>query len=414
MVNLEEFIRSSTLSRREVGRRALAMALTAPAIGALLAACGGDDDDDSGGDDTGAQDATATPTVVISADMSGAATQTAEAEAAGSDATEAPAEPTATTASTGSDTPKDGGSASFIRDGDADLYDPVLNDSNSTIWLIFSLYQSLVRSDRMATGIEPAISESWDISDDGLVYTFHLRPGIMFADGSELSTDDVIWSLERARDTEESPWSFTLTNAGEITAPDDSTIEITLGAGDASFLAAVSMFNSSIISKAYVEENGVDILKDHSMGTGPFYLKEWAVSQYTLLARNEHYWDEGLPHLDEVKVITVPDSNSAILQLQGGEVDGVIGQISIPFNRVAELQGDPDLNVLLATASYNYFARVNVAFPEPNPPYDDLLVRQAMAYAIDYDQLIETVQYGIAERSTTIIPNGALYHNPEH
>ncbi|MEZ4520744.1 MAG: ABC transporter substrate-binding protein [Thermomicrobiales bacterium] len=415
MATIDELLLKNSLSRRDFARRALGLALAAPAVSALLAACGGDDDDDDdddSGESTSAESAQEpTATVVISADMSGAATQTAEAEAGAGEATEVPDEPTPTTAAADGEI-KEGGSASFIRDSDADLYDPVLNDSNSTIWLVFSMYQSLVRSDRTATGIEPAIAESWDISDDGLVYTFHLRPGVKFADGSELSTEDVIWSLERARDSEESPWSFTLANAADITAPDDSTIEITLSAGDAAFLAAVSMFNSSIISKAYVEENGEDILKDHSMGTGPFYLKEWAVSEYTLLARNEYYWEEGLPHLDEVKVITVPDSNSAILQLQGGEVDGVIGQISIPYNRVAELQSDPDINVILATASYNYFARVNTAFPEPNPPFDDLKVRQAMAYAIDYDQLIETVQFGIAERSTTIIPNGALYHNP--
>lgn len=417
MAELEKLLMDRTLSRRSFARRALALTLATPAVGALLAACGGDDDDDDdeGDEDTGAGDdqAEATSTLVISADMSGAATQTAEADAAGEEETEEDEEPEPTeTTATSSDEPQAGGIATFIRDNDADLYDPPMNDSNAAIWLIFSMYQSLVRSDRTATGIEPAVAESWEISDDGLIYTFNLRPGIKFADGTDLSPDDVIWSLERARDSEESPWSFTLVNAEEIVAADDATIEITLGAGDAAFLAGVSMFNASIISKAFVEENGEEYLNDHSMGTGPFYLKEWAVSEYTLLARNEHYWEEGLPYLDEVKIVTVPDSNSAILQLQGGEVDGVIGQISIPFNRVSELQADPNLNVVLSTASYNYFAMLNVANPEPNVPFDDLLVRQAMAYAIDYDQLIETVQFGIAERSSTIIPNGALFHDP--
>jgi peptide/nickel transport system substrate-binding protein len=200
----------------------------------------------------------------------------------------------------------------------------------------------------------------------------------------------------------------------DISAPDDSTVVLTLAEGQAAILAALAMFNSYVVSQAWVEANGVEALANQSMGTGPFYIKEWATSQYTILARNEYYWEEGLPYLDEVRINTVPDSNSAILQLQGGEVDGVIGQLSIPFNRVAELQGDSDLNVIIAPAAYNYFARVNVAWPEPNPPFDDPLVRLAMAHAIDYDTLIETVQFGIAEESNSIIPRGALFWNPDN
>ncbi len=407
MSELEKLLFENSLSRRSFAKRAVAMALAVPAVGTLLAACGGDDDDD---DDSGGDSGSSEPTetLEISADMSGAATQTAEAGGGNTEET------AAATETMPSGEAVSGGSAVFIRDVDADLYDPVLNDSNAVIWMIYSIYQGLVKTDDTATGIEPNIAESWEISDDAATYTFALRDGVMFSDGSELVTDDIIFSLERARDSEESPWSFTLANVDTITAPDDSTIEIQLVTGEAAFLAAISMFNSTIISKAWFEENGEEALASQSMGTGPYAIGEWAVSEYTTLVKNEHYWEEGLPYLDEIKVVTVPDSNSAILQLQGGEVDGVIGQTSIPFNRVEELQGDPDLQVILSTASYNYFARVNVAYPDPNPPFDDPHVRKAMSLAIDYDQLIETVQFGIAERTNTIIPNGALYHDDSY
>jgi peptide/nickel transport system substrate-binding protein len=237
---------------------------------------------------------------------------------------------------------------------------------------------------------------------------------VKFSDGSDMTVDDIVWSLERARDTEESPWSFTLVNAAEISAPSADTVQIVLNEGQAAFLAALAMFNSTIVSQAWVEENGEEALASISMGTGPFAITEWATSQYTILTRNEHYWEEGLPYLDEVKVTTVPDSNSAILQVQGGEIDGIVGQLSIPYNRVADLQADSNLDVLISPAAYNYFARVNVAYPEPNPPFDDPLVRLAMAHAIDYQTLIDTVQFGIAEPSNSILPRGALYWNPDN
>jgi peptide/nickel transport system substrate-binding protein len=155
------------------------------------------------------------------------------------------------------------------------------------------------------------------------------------------------------------------------------------------------------------------------MGTGPFYIAEWKKDEYTLLKRNEHYWQEGRPYLDEVRLTQVPDTSSEILQLQGGDVDGIIGQYSVPFNRVAELQGNSDLEVIISPAAYNYFARVNIAYQgidkptAPRPPFDDLHFRRAMAHAIDYQTLMETVQFGIAEPSNSILPRGALYWNPD-
>lgn len=413
MSDLHRLLTDGLLNRRDLMKRAAGLGLAVPAVGVLLAACGSDDDEDpTATTASGATEPTAT--TGISIDVSGAATATAQAAteaASGAEPTEAEASPTE---AAGSGTGTQGGSLVFIRDGDADLYDPVMNDSNNVIWVIYSVYNGLVKTDITATGIEPALAESWEVTDDGLTYTFAIRQGVQFSDGSDLTVDDIIWSLERARDTEDSPWSFTLVNVSDIAAPDDATVVLTLAVGQAAILAALAMFNSYIVSKAWVEANGVEALSDQSMGTGPFYIKEWAVSEYTLLARNEYYWEEGLPYLDEVRINTVPDSNSALLQLQGGEVDGVIGQLSIPFNRVAELQGNSDLNVIIAPAAYNYFARVNVAWPEPNPPFDDPNVRLAMAHAIDYDTLIETVQFGIAEDSNSIIPRGALFWNPDN
>jgi peptide/nickel transport system substrate-binding protein len=108
-----------------------------------------------------------------------------------------------------------------------------------------------------------------------------------------------------------------------------------------------------------------------------------------------------------------------ILQLQGGDVDGVIGQTAIPFNRVAELQGDSNLQVVISPAAYNYFCQINVAYRGPDtpfegrPPFDDLNFRKALAHAVDHQTLMDTVQFGIAEPSNSILPRGAMFWNPD-
>jgi peptide/nickel transport system substrate-binding protein len=431
MTDLRTFLTEGRLNRRDFVVRAAGLGLSIPMVGALLAACGGDDDDDPAEEENtavaGGGDPTAT--IPITVDLNATATPEAEEEPDPEATEEVVDEPEATEepAPTGTQ----GGSVTFLREGDADLYDPVLNDSNNTIWVIFSVYECLVKANPEGTGIDPGIAEEWEITDDAMTATFHLRPGVKFSDGSDLTTEDVIWSLERARDTAESAWSFSLAQVTNITAPDDSTIVVELSEPFAPFFAAIAMFNSSIVSKAYFEANavpneelgGVLGLLDTSMGTGPFAITEWAKTEYTVLTRNEHYWQEGKPHLDEIRLETVPDTNSMLLQLQGGDVDGVIGQLAIPFNRVADLQEDENLEVIISPAAYNYYARVNMAYQgldeatlkpfAPRPPFDDIHTRLAMAHAIDYQALIDTVQFGIAEPSHSILPKGALYWNPD-
>src|SRR4029079_13034272 len=107
---------------------------------------------------------------------------------------------------------------------------------------------------------------------------------------------------------------------------------------------------------------GLAITTGSSGGAGPYAITEWKINEQTVLTRNEYYWDQGKPYLDQITIKTVPDSNSMILQLQGGDVDGVIGQTAIPYNRGAELKGDKNLQVVISPAAQNYFVRVNTNY----------------------------------------------------
>jgi len=299
-----------------------------------------------------------------------------------------------------------GGTFTFSRSSDSDNLDPVTQDGNVDIWIFMSIYDQLVRVDRSGTTIEPALAEKWEISPDGLTYTFHLRKGVLFSDGTPLKASDVKFSIDRAKTNKKSGWTFTLEPLKEITTPDDSTIVMTLTEPWAPFLADVAMFNSSIISEAFAKKIGEDKLVEQTMGSGPFALMEWKKGEYIQLKKNEHYWDKGLPYLDQIKITVVPDDNSRILQLQGGDIDGMY---DVPLNRVAELSQDPKFTVTQFTSTYNNFIALNTR----SGLLSDVKVRQALNYATDKQSLIKIINFGIGEVSNSFMPNGALYWNKD-
>jgi peptide/nickel transport system substrate-binding protein len=431
MDDLHTSLTSGSLSRRDFVRRAALFGLALPVASSLLAACGGDDDDDeptpteSGGAASPESEATSTVQIIAPVPTS---TPRAAASPEGTEASSPEATTAATTAPTGSGT--QGGSVVFLREGDADngTYDPVLSDDNDVIWVLFSVYETLVKANPEGSGIDPGLAESWEITEDAMTATLNLRQGVKFSDGTDMTTDDVIFSLERARDTETSPWAFSLAQAQEITAPDDATIVINLSEPYMPLFAALAMFNSGIISKAFFDANatesdaevfgGLAITTGVSGGAGPYAITKWEPTVQTVLTRNEYYWDEGKPYLDEIILRTVPDANSMILQLQGGDVDGVIGQNAIPYNRVEELQGDDNLQVYISPASQSSQVTINTHYHgvgqplEPRMPFADPNFRKAMAHAIDYQTLIDTVQFGIAVPSGGLMPVGSMFWNP--
>ncbi|HEX3723131.1 MAG TPA: ABC transporter substrate-binding protein [Nitrolancea sp.] len=407
MPDFHDYLVDSGLDRRNFVKRAAALALAVPAVGSLLAACGSSSSK-STATTAAAAAATSTPTPQITINQNASPVATTAAAAG-----------TSTTAAVAG---KKGGKVTFLRTDEADIYDPVLNDANTVIWIIGNVYETLVKPNKDSNGIEPGLAEKYNVSSDGLTVTFNLRAA-KFSDGSDLTPDDVIFSLTRARDTDVSPWTFTMTEVKNITAPDASTVVVTLAQPWAPFLAGVAMFNGGIVSKAFFDKNaqetnntgtgksakGIGLPGMQSMGTGPYVITNWQLDQQTVLSRNDHYWDSTLPYLDEIKILQVPDANSEILQMQSGSVDGLIGQSSVPFNRVAELQKDPKLQVLILPASY----AGNIQFNIEKPPLNDIHFRRALNYATDVKTLISTVVYGLGKPSNSFMPIGSLYWNPD-
>lgn len=397
---LTAHLQAGHISRRDFVKRAAALGLSAPAIATVLAACGGSSEKATSTTAPSTGGAAASPTATQGITIQQNVTPAASPE--GSPAGES--SPT-TAAPSGAA----GGAVKFSRQVDSENLDPVTQDGNINIWVFMSIYDQLIRVDEKGTGLLPGLASDWSVSDDNLTYTFNIREGVKYSDGSDLTMDDIKWSIERARDTEDSPWNFTLVQVKDIQAPDDKTITITLSQPWAPFLSDISMFNASIISKAFADKVGEASLVDECMGTGPFALKEWKKAESMTLVKNEHYWEEGLPLLDQITLTVVPDVNSQILQLQGGEVDGVIGQGDVPFNRIADLEKDANLQVIQSLSTYNNF----MVLQTQHEPLDDVNVRQALNYATDKQAIIKTILFGVAEESNSFMPNGALFWNKD-
>ena len=243
-------------SRRQLMVAGLGLAASAPLMG-LLAACGGDDDGD---DDSGSADPTAT-----TAAAGGDAT---EAEPAGED-------PTATTASGDDmDEPQYGGKIVMsLSDRDITSFDPIIPTDNMSIWTMLLIYDQLVRVGPDGLSVEPGLSDSWDVSDDGLTYTFNLRDAT-FHDGSPVTAEDVKYCIDRVTNDEESQWSWIFTAIESVEATDETTVVIHLSTVWVPFIADVALYSASIYPKALHEEKSADLFEG-PVGSGPFKFELW-------------------------------------------------------------------------------------------------------------------------------------------
>ena len=249
-----------------------------------------------------------------------------------------------------------GGKMVYARNADSLFLDPVLNERNVDIWILTNLYDTLLEPTTDGRSVQPGLAESYQLSDDGLTFTAKLRANLKFADGSPLTVDDVKWSLDRARDPKNGAWNFTLESIDSIETKGADTVVLHLKHPDPALTAALAIFNCSIMSKKLFEAapgatdaDKAKAFAEHPVGSGPFMLDSWQRGTQMVIKRNPYYWQMGedgkpLPYLDEVDFQIISDDATRILKLQAGEVDGAE---FIPYARVAELKGDPNLNMEL-------------------------------------------------------------------
>ena len=285
--------------------------------------------------------------------------------------------------------PKMGGILTLARNADVISWDPIMPTDNPSIWAQLNIYDQLVRVASDAQSVEPDLATSWDISPDGKTYTFHLRTGATFSDGTPVKASDVKFSINRAATDKTSLWGFLFPKL-DISTPDDSTVVIKLEAAWTPLLADLSVFAASIIPEAYFNKVGAQAFGDKPIGSGPFVVADWQKGNKAVLKRNPTYWDQPKPYLDEVDINVVADDNTRMLQAQSGQLDIAT---DVPFNQIDSLKQGPGLDVQISPVIGTYWIQFNQKVAQ----FQDVNVRQAINWAVDKEAIIKTVLFGYAE-----------------
>ncbi|MBN1316605.1 MAG: ABC transporter substrate-binding protein [Anaerolineales bacterium] len=287
--------------------------------------------------------------------------------------------------------------------------------------IIDALYDGLAETtpDNLAEPT-PRLAESWDISDDGLVYTFHIRPGVKFASGNPLTAEDFRFSFMRYINLKDNvSWYFRMVESVE--AVDELTLQITLTEPSAELLSSLSGVVATVLDSQVVKEHGgtdaedadtTDTAKEwldqNSANTGPFMLESWTPKSEIVLVKNPNYWREG-PNVDKVIFKNITDPTVAIQMLQTGEAD-MVYQIDIDLADI--VKSDPDLT-LVQGQLYNQEYIAMTSNPERSEALSNPLVRQAVILAIDYDGIINSIFNGFAIKAPVMLPLGVPGSNPD-
>jgi peptide/nickel transport system substrate-binding protein len=296
---------------------------------------------------------------------------------------------------------KPGGTMTVTYKDDVTTLDPAIGYDWQNWSMIKSLFDGLMDYKPGTTELVPDLAESFEVSADGLTYTFKLRHGVKFHNGRELKAADVKYSLDRVVQPEtQSPGAgffdsiqgFADVSGGKakelsgVTAPDDYTVVFHLTRPDAPFLHKMALNFSHVVPKEEVEKYGADFGK-HPVGTGAFKMTEWTLGQRIVFERNPDYFQKGLPHLDKIVFEVGQEPVVALLRLQRGEVD-VAGD-GIPPAKFLEVTQDPAYKALIIQGSQLHTGYITMNVKAK--PFDDVRVRQAVNMAINKDRIIRII-----------------------
>lgn len=278
---------------------------------------------------------------------------------------------------------------------DLDSLDPHNASLAGTREVLFNLFEGLVKA-TSSGDVEPAVAESYVVSDDAMSITFTLRDGVKFSDGSEVTAEDIIYSVERYAESTSVSSAFS-EYFGSIEAADESTITVTLTAPNTEFIYEMTCAIMPEANDANADTNPI--------GTGPFAFVSFTAGDSLVIEKNQYYWKDNCPYLDEVTFKVVTDADTAILMLNSGTLD--IYQY-LTADQAATITGDFD--ILEGSVNYVQALYLNNAAE----PFDNVLVRQALCYAIDKDEINEMVFGGKSYLiGTNMIETMSIYYDTD-
>ncbi len=284
--------------------------------------------------------------------------------------------------------------------GEPDQLDPQKSTAYFSFEVLENVFDTLVEPDANLE-MRPALAESWQVSGDQLTWTFHLRPGVSWHDGSPFTASDVVYSYRRIID-EKLANVDKLSAVRDVRAPDPQTVVIEVAHPTPNLLTNLGGFKGMAIVQRRNVETGE--IATHPVGTGPFAFAGRKSGDSITLTANDNYWG-GAPKVPGVTFRFISEPSTALSALQAGEIDWTD---AIPPQRVEQLKGDDSLH-LAVTPSNDYWY---LALNEARKPWNDVRVRQAIAYGIDRESIVQATSYGTATANQLAIPQGNPWYTP--
>ena len=267
------------------------------------------------------------------------------------------------------------------------------------------IYETLVRN--VGTTFEPCLAESWTTSEDELTWTFKLREDVTFHDGTPFNAEAVKYNIERLQDPEVgAPRASTADMITNIEVISEYEVAISTDEPYGPMLGQMSNYNMSMMSPTALETYGTDISL-HPCGTGALMIKEWVPGSSLVMTKYDDYWGEKST-IDNLTFRFVSEDSSRVMMLQSGDAD--IAPVSAA--QISQIESDPNVEIEVETGYRTIYLGMNTS----RAPFDDVRVRQAVAYAIDKQSIIDNVLEGYAEYpsgiESTVIPYSAQDLDP--
>lgn len=297
-----------------------------------------------------------------------------------------------------------GGTLVLARAEDTTTLDPAQTFEGESTKVIGQIFDGLVNFVPGSTDIEPGLATSWEASDDGRTWTFHLREGVRFHDGTPFDAEAVVFSIRRQMDPEHpfhegqfNTWENTF--AGHIVgveAVDPMTVDVTLREPFAPIVSGFAVYSMAIVSPTAMREMGVEAFAESPVGTGPFRFVDWIQDDRLTLEANDDYWG-GRPNLDRVVFRTVPDPDRRATLLEQGEAHVGEGFSQTEIRRLGRNQNlqvrqEPGLNT-------GY-----LAFNTTREPFDDPRVRRAVSTGFDSTGLVRSTYQDLGVPAKSYLP----------
>ncbi|MCI7792355.1 MAG: peptide ABC transporter substrate-binding protein [Lachnospiraceae bacterium] len=330
---------------------------------------------------------------------------------------------TSTTTSTGTETNQAADAATTVSTGEKELavqigpdpetIDPALNSAVDGGNMLLHSHECLLIVDQDGK-LQPGQAESYEVSEDGLTWTFHLREGLKWSDGSDLTANDFVYSWKRVCDPMvAAPYAETVLgmvkgyedaiggnlDALAVTAPDDLTLVVELNAPCSYFGSLAAFATLSPVQQATVEANGDAwaTAPETYISNGPFYMTEWVPGSHITFSKNPYYWNADAIKLDRLKFVLMEDSNAAYSAYQTGEVLMIK---DVPTEEIPSLEGNSDFYVdpIIGT----YYVSLNIQ----RAPFDNADVRKALSLAIDREYVAGTLMQGTYSAASNFMGPG--------